>query len=221
MNIFEILVQYRQAFLNGLFVSFKLALSIWVIGLIIGSILGIFAARLSKSVGRITTIIGSIITSIPALVFLFWLHYPLQAALQVVINPFYTAVVALSIINIFGVSSIVRSSIIDFPKQYITAAKVCGLKKSITIRRIILPLIIRQILPGILILQVTMLQSTLFASLISVEEIFRVAQRVNAIVYRPIQIYTALAFLFIALCLPLNLFAFWLNKKYKVLTSDQ
>jgi ABC-type amino acid transport system permease subunit len=58
------------------------------------------------------------------------------------------------------------------------------------------------------------LQSTLFGSLISVEEVFRVAQRINATAYQPVQIYTALALFFLLLCLPLYLLAYWLHMKF-------
>ena len=54
----------------------------------------------------------------------------------------------------------------------------------------------------------------LFASLISVEEIFRVAQRINAQIYRPVEIYTALGLFFLAVCLPVNGLAYWLQKRY-------
>jgi len=202
-------------------VSLELAVWVWIIGLVIGTILGIIAARLRKSIGRIVSVSGAVVTAIPALVLLFWLHYPLQAALQVVINPFYTAVAALAIVNVFGVAVIVKASVIDFPSQYLIAAKVCGLSNRVTVMKIVVPLIVRQMLPGLLLLEVTMLQATLFASLISVDEIFRVAQRINAIVYRPIQIYSALAFLFICVCLPMNALAHWLGAKFSILTSDQ
>jgi ABC-type amino acid transport system permease subunit len=59
-----------------------------------------------------------------------------------------------------------------------------------------------------------MLHTTLFASLISVEEIFRVAQRINAQIYRPVEIYTALGVFFLLVCLPVTGFAFWLKRKY-------
>jgi His/Glu/Gln/Arg/opine family amino acid ABC transporter permease subunit len=221
MDIWEIIVNYRQAFASGLLVSFKLAALIWSIGILIGSPLGVLSAKMPKILGRTISVFGAVITAIPALVLMFWLHYPLQAALKIVINPFYTAVAALSFVNVFGVASLLRSSIIDFPSQYITAAKVCGLNRKTIFIKIVMPLIIRQILPGLLILQVTMLQATLFASLISVEEIFRVAQRINSIIYKPIEIYTALAFLFVLLCLPLNILSHVLQKKYKTITSDQ
>ena len=59
-----------------------------------------------------------------------------------------------------------------------------------------------------------MLHATLFASLISVEELFRVSQRINSTIYRPIEIYTALALFFLVVCLPINLFAVYLKRYY-------
>jgi ABC-type amino acid transport system permease subunit len=47
-----------------------------------------------------------------------------------------------------------------------------------------------------------------------VQELFRVTQQINSLIYKPIEIYTALAVFFIAICLPLNLLAYWLKKKY-------
>jgi polar amino acid transport system permease protein len=64
------------------------------------------------------------------------------------------------------------------------------------------------------VLQVGMLHATLFASLISVEEIFRVSQRINSTIYRPVEIYTALALFFLMVCLPINLLAAYLKKRY-------
>src|SRR3989344_1613545 len=127
--------------------------------------------------------------------------------------PFWTAVIAISLINIFTVADIVRPVIQQFPTQYLTAARVYGLSSRSILTQIQLPLILRQITPPLLISQVTMLQATLFASLISVDEIFRVAQQINAEAYRPVQIYTALALFFIFICLPLNAFAFWLQQR--------
>jgi len=154
-------------------------------------------------------------------VFLFWLHYPLQAILGVVIDPFYTAAAALSTINVFAVADLVRAVLADFPSQYVVAAKVCGLSDRQTLLRIQLPIIFRQILPGLLMIQVNMLQATLFASLISVDELFRVAQRINATIYKPVEIYTALAVFFLAICLPLNGLAIWLRSRFTRDLSEQ
>jgi ABC-type amino acid transport system permease subunit len=134
--------------------------------------------------------------------------------LGIVVIPFITAAFALSLINIVGVAQIVRDVLDDFPQQYVIAGKVCGLSDQQVFSKIEFPIIFRQIIPQFLTLQVSMLQMTLFASLISVQELFRVAQQINSIVYKPIEIYTALAVFFIAICLPLNLLAHWFKNKY-------
>jgi ABC-type amino acid transport system permease subunit len=195
-------------------VTIRLALIVWGVGLTIGTLLGVLSSKFSRAVGIPVRICSFILSGIPVLVYLFWAHYPVQAMLGVVINPFITASVVLSTINIFAVSDLISSHLRDFPEQYIVAAKVCGLSTRTTVLRIQLPIILRQVLPGLLPLQVIMLQSTLFASLISVPELFRVSQWVNSVEYKPIHIYTALALFFLITCLPVNGFALWLRKRF-------
>jgi len=220
VSVIEILINYHPAFLQGPSVTVQLSLIIWGSGLLIGGGLGIAGARLWRHVGLPSRTFSCLLSGVPVLVFLFWLHYPAQAAFDLVIDPFLTASFTLSIVNIFGVADIVRGALMDFPAQYMTAAKVSGLTRNQVIFRIQLPLIFRQIIPPLLLLQVTMLHTTLFASLISVEEIFRVAQRINAQIYKPVEIYTALGMFFLLVSLPFNGLAFWLKHKFTRNTSE-
>src|SRR5947209_4730462 len=190
--MFDIITQYREGIMGGLQVTLQMCLIIWSSGIVIGAILGTASSKWKAIVGWPLRAGTFILSGLPVLVLLFWVHYPLQSILNITINPFYTAVAVLSAINIFGIAELVRGALDDFPVQYVSAAKVCGLNPRDIAMYIQLPIILRQLLPGLLTLQVAMLQATLFASLISVEEIFRVAQRINAQVYRPIPVYTAL-----------------------------
>lgn len=214
MSVWNILYTYKEGLLQGLFVTLGLCLIIWVSGLIFGTLFGGYAHRQKESTGWFLKILSFLLASTPVLVLLFWLHYPLQAMLGIVVVPFITTAFALSLINIVGVAQIVRDALDDFPEQYTIAGKVCGLSEKQIFSKIKLPILFRQTVPQFLTLQVGMLQLTLFASLISVPELFRVAQQINSIVYKPIEIYTALAVFFIAICLPLNLFAHWFKNKY-------
>jgi len=220
VSVWDILVNYHIAFLKGLLVTLELCAIIWGSGLLLGSLLGLAGSRY-PGVAVPSRIFSFLLGGIPLLVFLFWLHYPAQAMFNLVIDPFYTAAFTFSLVNIFGVADVVRGALIDFPKQYLTAAKVTGLSREQTVLKIQMPLILRQTLPALLFLQVAMLHTTLFASLISVEEIFRVAQRINAQIYRPVEIYTALGVFFLAVCLPVNGFAYWLRQKFTRNISEQ
>jgi His/Glu/Gln/Arg/opine family amino acid ABC transporter permease subunit len=221
LSVFDILTKYRGEFLYGLWVTLKLCLLIWPIGVVAGTALGVAGARWKFWVGIPSKTISFTLSGIPILVFLFWLHYPVQSVLGVVINPFYTAAATLSIVNVLLVADLIRGVLNDFPAQYIMAARVCGLTSRQTVLSIQLPIIFRQVLPSLLLIQVSMLQATLFASLISVDEIFRVAQRINSAVYRPVEIYTALAVFFLAVCLPMHGVAYLLKARFTRDLSEQ
>jgi polar amino acid transport system permease protein len=214
MTVLDILINYHIAFLQGLGVTIRLCLIIWSVGIVMGIILGVIGAYRRVTWGRFIRAMSFGFSAIPTLVILFWLHYPAQAAFNVVIDPFYTAAFTLALVNVFGVGENVRLAIVDFPRQYLLAGRVCGMRTAQIVRHIQLPILFRQLLPTLLILQVGMLHASLFASLISVEEIFRVAQRINSTIYRPIEIYTALALFFLLVCLPINMLAAYLKARY-------
>jgi polar amino acid transport system permease protein len=219
MSVFDIIVTYHQGFLNGLWVTLQLCLMIWSTGLLLGTALGAASAT-RPGWGRAVHGAAFLLAAVPTLVVLFWLHFPAQTLLagfighDVVIDPFYTAAATFALVNILAVAEMTRVAMRDFPQHYLTAGRVCGMSDRAIMRHIQLPLLLRQLLPGLLTQQVAMLHLTLFASLISVEEIFRVAQRINSSIYKPVEIYTALGVFFIAVCLPINLLAAWLQRRY-------
>ncbi|HEY1095722.1 MAG TPA: ABC transporter permease subunit [Alphaproteobacteria bacterium] len=213
MSVIDILINYHTGFLEGLLVTLELYAVIVVSGILLGGLLGVFAAE-DPILRYISQGMAFFLGAVPTLVFLFWLHYPAQAVFEIVIDPFYTAALTLSIVNIFAISELVRQAIQGFPQQFLIAGRVTGLRTKDIVLKIQLPMLFRQLLPALLITQVTMLHSTLFASLISVEEIFRVAQRINAQIYKPVEIYTALGVFFLIVCLPINLLAYHLKQRF-------
>jgi polar amino acid transport system permease protein len=214
MSIFEIFLTYKEGFLQGLGVTLKLCILVWGIGIFVGTAFGILSAKYDRSFGLISKAISTLISGVPILVLLYWLYYPVQQQLQIDIPAFNIAVFALSFINVFVVSDLVKSSIKDLPSQYVMAAKVSGLSERTILSKIQIPLIFKHLLGPLLLAQITILHSSIFASLINVDEIFRQIQRVNAIVYKPIELYTALAMFFIVITVPLNLIAYYLKRKY-------
>lgn len=212
-EIIEIVIKHRQGFLSGIAVTLKLCILVWSIGISLGSVTGMLSSKW-KVFNIFTKTFSFVLSGVPVLVFLFWLHYPAQYYFGIQIDPFYTAVLLLAILNTFAVSEIVNVGINNLPKQYIEVARVCNISARRRFLKIEFPLIFRHILPSLLITQVNMLQMTLFASLISVEEIFRISQRVISIEYKPVEIYSALGIFFLIICLPVNGLALFLKSKF-------
>lgn len=197
MNVLHILFQYRDAFAGGVWVTIKLFTVATVLGSACGILLGAAYQTAPQIVRKALDFVSFSFAAIPALVILFWLHFPLQEMLGVVIPPFVTAAATLTLLNAIGVSRTVIEAKSEFPQQYLQAALVCGLDRWTTFRHIEMPILLRAVFPRWIDQQVVIYHTTIFASLISVEEIFRVSQRVNSTVYQPVAIYSAMAVLFL------------------------
>ena len=197
MTALDVLWEYRVAFLHGFLTTFKLV----ILSAIGGTTIAVFLEWTCHSMGnglrRIVDWIAFGMSAIPPLVTLFWLHYPAQALLGVVIPPFWTALGTLGLINALAVYRILAEAIQDFPKQFIATGLVSGMSRAQVVRYIQAPLILRVAAPRWIDQQVAILQTSVFASLISVEETFRVSQRINSVEYRPVLIYTAMALVFL------------------------
>jgi polar amino acid transport system permease protein len=134
----------------------------------------------------------------------------------IVVNPFWTMVIALGSINTVAVANIITEELMLLPKSYIEAAKVLRMHRNNILRYIELPLLMKRVLPQILLVQASMLEYTLFASLISVPELFKTAQSINAMIYRPVEIYSLLVIFFFFILAPLHLLVGHLEKKYVI-----
>lgn len=217
--MFDILIEYQYLFLQGFLTTIKLILLIIIIGVPTGVILGVLGGRYSKSIYVFVNGLKFLTKIVPVLVLLFWLHFPLQAILGVVIDPFWTTVLALSFVNMVAVASIVQSELKLLPIAYREAGITLGMTKAQIVDHIELPILMKRALPNIALIQATMLEYTLFASLISVPEIFRVSQTINSMIYNPVAIYSLLVLFFALILTPLHIFI-EIYKKRNVIQYD-
>lgn len=213
-DIIQIIIQYKTWLLLWLGVTLKICLITWGLGILLGVLLWILSNKFKRTVGLVNNFASTVLASIPVLVLLYWIYFPLQSLFHIDIEPFTLAVSCFVVVNMFLVAKIVSGAIDHLPRQYLVSAKVVWLSKRTTVRKIKLPLIFKYVLWPIIMVQVTMMHSSIFASLINVDDIFRQVQRINALVYKPIELYTVLALFFICISVPLYILATHFRNKY-------
>ena len=212
--MFQVLVEYRSLWFHGFMTTLELLASIIAIGIPAGILIGIIGGKFDNELGTIIKGARFVTKVIPVLVLLFWFDYPLQAIFNIVINPFVTTIVALGLINIVATAFIISTELRLLPKTYREAGITLGMSSSQIVRHIELPLLVRRTLPQLLLTQASMLEYTLFASLISVPELFQVAQTINAMTYKPVIVYSLLVLFFFMILGPLHLIINWIQKRY-------
>lgn len=215
--MFEVLLQQHTLLLKGFSTTLLLLGAVMVIGVPLGIFAGVIGGRYSDGFGKIIEVLKFVTKIVPVLVLLFWLHFPLQALLGIVIDPFVTTVIALGFVNTVAVAYIVKSDLLLLPKTYRESALTLGMSTWHVIRYIELPIMTRRTLPEILHAQTLMLEYTLFASLISVQELFRVSQSINSMIYDPISVYSLLVLFFVLILAPIHLLIGFLKKKYSMI----
>ena len=214
MGIWDILYQNKHIFLEGLGVTLSLCFIIFPISVLIGSLLGYYSSKKPKTLGLTIKIFSILVSSTPILVFLFWMHYPFQYLFHLRIDPFNTSVLVISISATFLMFDYVYNAFKTFPIELISTAKVIGLSNAQIAKKIQFPIIFRQLLPQIIVLFSFILQATIFCSFISVGELFKKAQEINADIFKPIELYSIVALFFISICLFINLLSLYFKRKY-------
>jgi len=112
-------------------------------------------------------------------------------------EPYWCAVLALTLNTAAYGSEIVRGGLLAVPYGQIEAARAIGMSRSLLLRRVILPLAIRQALPAYGNELILMVKSTSLASIITLMEITGIAAKIVSETYRIIEVFVAAGALYL------------------------
>ncbi|HHW5906010.1 TPA: ABC transporter permease subunit [Staphylococcus aureus] len=177
--------KYGSFFLKGI----KITILISLIGVALGSILGAFVALMKLSKIKIISWIASIYIEIlrgtPMLVQVFIVFFGITAALGLDISALVCGTIALVINSSAYIAEIIRAGINAVDKGQMEAARSLGLNYRQTMKSVIMPQAIKNILPALSNEFVTLIKESSIVSTIGVGEIMFNAQVVQGISFDP------------------------------------
>ncbi|MBU7208228.1 ABC transporter permease subunit [Staphylococcus aureus] len=177
--------KYGSFFLKGI----KITILISLIGVALGSILGAFVALMKLSKIKIISWIASIYIEIlrgtPMLVQVFIVFFGITAALGLDISALVCGTIALVINSSAYIAEIIRAGINAVDKGQMEAARSLGLNYRQTMKSVIMPQAIKNILPALGNEFVTLIKESSIVSTIGVGEIIFNAQVVQGISFDP------------------------------------
>jgi polar amino acid transport system permease protein len=199
---FEIILLYKEAFLRGVAVTIALTIITISTGTVAG--LALVLGRISpiRILSWSSMFVIEFFRALPLLVLLIWIYFCVPILFGVRISAFASAATGLSINLAAFVAETIRAGVESIPSGFTEAARALGMTKSQTMRRIILPQAVRQMMPALFGLYISMLKLSSLASVISVTELLHAANDVISQTYRPLEIYTTIAAIYVLLVLP-------------------
>lgn len=148
--------------------------------------------------------------SIPQIVLIILVYFGLPY-FNIVINPFWATIFALSVVLSAFSEEIFWAGINSVAKGQWEAARSTGMTFSQTLQNVILPQVIRITIPPLTNRAIGISKGTVLGSVIAVPELLNVTSSIQSNVANPTAL-TVGAILFVALFLPFVIFTRWLER---------
>lgn len=207
--------QYKGTFLSGLLMTLELTALASIFGSILGIPLAIGRLSNKRYLRYISIAYIEIFLALPLLVLLIWVYFALPILIKpLVLSGFWAAVIAMSLNLAPFVAETVRAGIESIPKGQFEAAIAVGMSTKQAFLRIIFPQAIRRVVPPLLTQYITTLKLSSLASVIAVYELVYSASNLISTTFRPMEVYTTVAIVYLMIILPLSFAVRFFEKRY-------
>jgi cystine transport system permease protein len=180
----------------GLLFTVPLSLLSFVLGLALGFLTALARLYGGKALSSAARFYVWIIRGTPLLVQLFLIFYGLPN-IGIVLDAFPAALIGFTLNMGAYTSEILRAAISSIPKGQWEAAYSIGMSWPQAMRRTILPQAARVATPPLANSFISLVKDTSLAAAITVPELFQSAQRVAAVTYEPLILYTEAALIYL------------------------
>jgi polar amino acid transport system permease protein len=212
---FGIIFQNASVLLRGCIVTLQLT----IVSLILATALGLLLSFGSLSRLRLVRwlAIGFVefFRAAPALVVLIWIYYALPVIIGLNFSSFVSAVLALTLVQASYEAEIFRAGIEAIELGQIEAARSVGMSRGQTMRRIVLPQAFRIMIPPFVSATASLLKYSSLASVVAVYELLNQGNNIIQQSFRPLEVYTSVAVLYLAMILPITQASRMLERKLK------
>lgn len=193
---FGVVWRFRYALLQGL----GSTLMISAVGFVGGTLLGTLAAISASSRSALirVPVRGAVefLRSTPLLMQAIWMHFALPMMLGFSLTPTVSALIALTLNVAAYNSEVIRAGINGVPAGQAEAALALGLPVPLIWRKVVLPQALRIVLPPLTSAAISTVKASAILSILAIDDLMRVAMRINGFVFRPVELYTAAALLY-------------------------
>lgn len=181
----------------------------------IGLFVGMGRTAANRAIRIPCTLYIELIRGVPLILVILWFYQAiLEFVFKVDVHAFWAATIAMTFFFGAYIAETVRGGIENIPPGQVEAAKASGLTYFQTMRKIILPQALKQMLPALVGMFIAAFKDTSLAYIIGVMELTRAAYAINnRIMIYPFEIYTTVAVLYFLCCYFMSLYAKRLERK--------
>lgn len=192
---------YWEVLIRALGVTFQVSIAAEILALVLGLVLAL--GRMHKNPFLRLPAIAFIdfFRAVPLLVLLIWLYYGVSLVLGIEFSTFQAGVLGLGLMYAAFLAEVFRSGLEAIPKGQREAALTLGMSRRQTSRFIVLPQAVRLVIPALANSYIGVLKDATLVSILGLNEIMRTAQNIVVTTFRPFEIYTFVAVVYLVIVL--------------------
>lgn len=199
--------EFRDILLRGLLVNFLVFFGAAAVALAVG--LGAALMRVSRF--RVLRAIGTVHVEIfrnaPDYVMIVWVHFVLPLLIGTILhtrlelNPYASGILALGLVYSGYFAETFRTGIEAVPAGHLEAGRSLGMGEGLLMWRIVLPQVVRRMLPESINIFISLFKATTIVSLIAVPDLMYNISMITQQEMRPLPLYTGAALVYFAIIL--------------------
>jgi His/Glu/Gln/Arg/opine family amino acid ABC transporter permease subunit len=208
-----VVVQNAPLILGALGMTFKVSIAAEFVALVLGLFVALARLQTPRLINAPAVAFIEIFRSVPLLVLLIWIYYGLPIIADIDITPFVAGVTGLGLLYGANLAEVFRSGLQAIPRGQSEAAITIGLTRFQTALLVTIPQAVRIVTPALANSYVGMMKDATLVSVVGLAEVMRTAQTVVAESFRPFEVYTFVAFIYLVLTILLGRIVDFLEKR--------
>ncbi|MDF3904093.1 amino acid ABC transporter permease [Paracoccus sp. AS002] len=199
--------------MDGLWVTLQLTLAANAIGVIAGFALALLTTSKLAVLRLPAMLFVEFFRCTPAIVQIVWFFYCVPMIFNVFWGPVFMGIVALGLnLTAFNAEAY-RASIQAVTREHLDAGIALGLSPTQRVLNIVLPQALRNSVPVLLTNGIGIFQQSALVAIVGVADLMYQGKTLATATYRPIETFTVVALIYLAISYPVGQFVNWLERR--------
>lgn len=219
---FEVLFKGKNMLrlLEGVGVAMKISIISVIISILLGIVIGMLATLKKPVINVITRVYLEIVRIMPQMVLLFIVFFGITKLTGLNLSAEKSSIIVFSFWGTAEMADLVRSSMISIPVIQYESSAALGMSKLQTYIYVIIPQIIRRLIPLSINLITRMIKTTSLIMMIGIVEILKVGQQIieanrKSSPNAAFGVFATVFLLYFLACWPISCLAGYLEKKWE------
>lgn len=216
MTFIEILTNSFPVLMQGLRMTLIISISSIFLAMVIGLVVSLMRLSGVKVLDIISKTYVDIIRGTPLIIQAFFLYFGLPDLLNIRIDNLTAGIIIMSLNAGAYMSEVFRGGILSVPYGQTEAARSLGLSNAKTMRKVIIPQAVKNMVPAFINQMIISLKDTSLLSVIGLGELTQRGQIVVAATYNSFEIYFIIGVMYFVLIKLISLLGDYVERKLKI-----